>query len=269
MISLPYLGYLWRSHRVFLSAAFAFVAAFQVLIPLLVDQVDLLGLVRGFVRQMPLPAQQFFGEQLVARLSVGGAIAFGYEHPFVLVTFALVAVVLPSRHLAGAVDNGTMELLLAFPLRRSAVAFTLWLGTGLALLGLTLGCGLGTGLGMLLYPAARDVAAATLLRLGLELWLLMLAVASYTLLLSAFGREGGKAGLRAAGLTLFFYFLDFAAGLWTAVGALAPLGLFHYYEPQRLMTGAAGWANDAVLAAFALACALPAVVHFHRRDLPG
>ena len=85
-------------------------------------------------------------------VSVDGAIAFGYAHPMVLVMTCFVAILLPSRHLAGEIEDGTLELLLALPVRRPTITFSLWLSSVLAMAWLVVGCWVGTGLGLWLYP---------------------------------------------------------------------------------------------------------------------
>jgi ABC-type transport system involved in multi-copper enzyme maturation permease subunit len=270
MIQPNYLAHLLRSHRVLLAAAFLLVAAFQVLILTLVRTFDLPALLEGMMRQVPLPMQQVMGEEFLAQFSVSGAVAFGYNHPMVLVTLMLVAILLPARHVAGEIEDGTLELLFSLPVRRLSVAATLWGASGLALLVLVLGCGLGSSVAMLLYPEARVVPAGALLRLGLNLWVLAFAISSLTLLLSAHTREGGKASLRAAGLTLLFYFAALTARLWTAAAFLGPFSPFHYYRPQDIIRATAPWARDvAVLALLALATGTFAVYRITRRDIPG
>ena len=89
---------------------------------------DLPAFLQAVMRQLPLPAQQLFGEEYLAQFSASGAVAFGYNHPFVLVMLSLAAILVPSRHVAGEIEDGALELLLALPVRRQAVACTLWLG---------------------------------------------------------------------------------------------------------------------------------------------
>lgn len=269
MINRNYIANLFRRHRVLLAVSFLFVGLFQVLIMTVVDTFDVPGMLQGMVQRMPLPVQQLFGEALIDQFSIGGGVGFGYNHPFVLVTLSLVAITLPAAHIAGEIENGTLELLFTMPVRRLTIASSLWLGSGVALFGLTLGCWLGTGVGILIFPEMRSLDVSSVLRLGTNLFLLMGAVSSYTLLLSAFAREGGKTALRAAGLTLLFYFIDVVVGIWPAVDFMAPFTLFHYYQPQDLMRGAPVWGRSvAVLALIIAAAGSVAIAQIHRRNIP-
>ena len=272
MISGHYIVNTFREHRVLFTFTCVFVGLFQVLIITLVVRAALLGMVEQFYRQMPPQMQLLLGEQLMTQFSVNGAVAFGYNHPLVLVLVLaiLVAILLPARHIAGEIEAGTLELLLALPVRRPTVALALWLASALALVVVIVGCWAGTGLGLLLHPEARGISALTIVTVGSSLWLLTVAVSSYTLLIASFVREGGKATLCASGLTLVLYFLNLAVVMWPTIDFLQPFTLFHYHRPQQLMMHTSAlWKNAAVFGAVILACGALAVRRVSRRDIPG
>ena len=134
MISGHYIVNLFRSHWVLLIFAFCFVGLFQVLIITLVVGADLLGMIEQIYQRMPPQMQLLLGERFLTQLSVEGAVAFGYNHPMVLVIVILLAIVLPARHIAGEIETGTLELLFTVPIQRATVTLSLWLGSILALL---------------------------------------------------------------------------------------------------------------------------------------
>jgi len=269
-VSRTYLLNLFRTHRVLLLAGFLFVCGFQVVVLALVGSAGMLEFIQNVFRQMPLPAQQFFGADLMARFTASGAVALGYSHPFVLVMTVFVAILLPTRHIAGEIEAGTLELVLSMPVRRSAIGLSLWVGGGLALLLLTSGCWLGTALGLLLYPEIEMVDTSLIVKLGLNLWLLLFAICSYTLLISAFQREAGAVAQRAVVVTLLFYFLYYAIPVWPEAEFLSPFTIFHYYQPQKIMQGEPIWVrNVAVLSSLILITAAASIVKLVRRDIPG
>ena len=100
---------------------------------------------------------------------------------------------------------------------------------------LVMGCWVGSAVGMVFYPDTRSMPPIKLGEIGFNLWLLMAAISSYTLLIAAYAREGGKATLRASGLTLFFYFLNIAVIMSPDLRFLRPFSVFHYHFPQLLM----------------------------------
>ena len=270
MISGNYIVNLFRQHRVFFVFAFFFVGFFQVLILVLVVGADLLGIVEQFMRQMPPQVQFIIGEQFLAQFSVDGAVAFGYAHPLVIVMMCYIGILVPVRHIAGEIEAGTLELLFALPVSRPTVAVSLWVGSGLALLWIVMGCWAGSAMGLWLYPESRGIPIIKLVEIGVNLWLLGAAVSSYTLLIASFVREGSKATLRASGLTLVSYFLNIAVLMWPAIRFLRPFSVFYYHFPQMLIEdGSLLIRNAAVLGAVILVCGLLAVRQVHRRDIPG
>ncbi len=203
-------------------------------------------------------------------LTVAGAVAFGYMHPMVLTLSIIVAIVLPTRHVAGEIEKGTLELLFSLPIKRSAVVLSLWVFSGMALLGLVIGGWMGSGVGLWLFPEARSVPILGIAKAGLNLWLLMFAISSYTLLISAYAREGGQATLRAAGLTLLFFFLNTIAIFWPTIDFLGLFSIFYYHKPQLVMMDASVLGrNVAVLVGVILVCGALAVRQVRRRDIPG
>ncbi len=269
MISGHYIKNLFRSHWVLLVFAFCFVGIFQVLIISLVVEADLLGMIEQIYQRMPPQMQLMFGEQFLTQLSAEGAIAFGYNYPLVLAVAILVAILLPARHIAGEIETGTLELLLTFPIQRCAVTLSLWLGSMSALMMVIIGCWAGTGLGLLLYPEARGIDAMTIGVVGISLWLLAVTVSSYTLLIASFATESGKATLRAMGTTLVFYFINFAVVMWPTIDFLRPFTVFHYHQPQRLITNSAGlWMSAFVLGTVSLIFGALSVRQVNRRDIP-
>ena len=270
MIQARYIAHIFREHRVLLLFSFVFVGLFQVLIIALVVGADLLGMIEQFFRQLPPQVQFLIGEQFLAQFSIDGAVAFGYAHPLVIVMTSLVAILLPARHIAGEIEAGTLELLLTLPVRRLSVVLSLWVASALALLALMLGCWVGSGVGLLVYPEARSIPFVKLMQIGANLWLLAFAISSYTLLIASYVREGGKATLRASGLTLTFYFINVAALLWPPIHFSRYFSLFYYHYPQRLMQdGALLIQNGVVLGAVIIICTVLAVRQVSRRDIPG
>ncbi|MCH8962898.1 MAG: hypothetical protein IH820_16705, partial [Bacteroidetes bacterium] len=106
MISAHYMAKTLREHGVLFVFAFLMIGFFQVLILTLVIEVDLLGMVEMFMRQLPPQIRRVLGDQIMAQFSVNGAVAFGYMHPMVLTLSIIVAIVLPARHVAGEIEKG-------------------------------------------------------------------------------------------------------------------------------------------------------------------
>lgn len=270
MINWNYISKIFRDHLLLIIFAFIMVGVLQFLIITLVVTIDILDIFQVYYHQLAPQIQQLIGEEFMAQFSLKGAVAFGYNHPLVLIFLGIIAVILPSGRIAGEIENGTLELLFSLPVKRLVISLSLWLFSGMALLIVVSGCCLGTLSGMLFYPETRIVPVFAVTKLGLNLWLLMLLINAYSFLISSFAREGGKAALYSAIITLLFYFLNYAAKIWTDIDFMQPFNIFYYYQPQKIMMGtAAFWKNITVLGLPVIVFGLIAVRKIIRRDIPG
>lgn len=270
MINLNYFFKTLREHLSFLIFAFILVGIFQLLMITLVVETDMLNIAKIFFSRFPPQVQQFLGEELLAQFSINGAVAFGYNHPIVLIFLAVIAIMLPARHIAGEIEGGTLELLFSLPIKRLRLAFSLWMLSILVLLLVIIGGWLGTIIGLMIYPQISNLPLSIIFRIGLNLWFLMLTINAYTFLFASFSREAGKVTQRAAGLTLFFYFLGYTVKLWDKVSFLKPMTIFTYYQPQALAMNQNLWLkNIGVLAVLVIIFMVIALRRFDMRDIPG
>ena len=270
MISFNYLFKTLREHVSFLIFAFILVGIFQLLMITLVVETDMLNIAKIFFSKFPPQFQQFLGEEFLAQFSVNGAVAFGYNHPIVLIFLTVIAIMLPARHVAGEIEGGTLELLFSLPIKRLKFAFSLWFISIVLLFVLIAGGWLGTIIGLRIYPQISELPFSIIFRIGLNLWFLMLTINAYTFLFAAFSREAGKVTQRAAGLTLFFYFLSYTVKLWDKVSFLKPITIFTYYQPQALTMNQDLWLkNIGVLAVLVIVFMVIAFRRIDRRDIPG
>ncbi len=171
------------------------------------------------------------------------------------VLFCLWAIGRAAGAVAGEIDRGTMELLLAQPLPRWRLIFA-HLGVDLILipaLCLSLWAGLGAGTAvvgelkpdmeaMKDFPQAPKEIDPELLRIDvlkfgpplLNVAGLIFAVSGLTMWLSAAGRYRW----RVIGLAVVFILVQFVMNvigqIWDDVGVLRPLSLFYYYQPQQI-----------------------------------
>ncbi len=270
MINLNYILKTLREHVKFLILAFLMLGTLEFMIFMLVVEADFLNMAQMFIQKFPPIVQQYFNDQWLAQFSISGAVAFGYNHPFVLIFLAIVAILLPAKHIAGEIEGGTLELLFSLPVKRLEIAFSLWLFSLFALLMVIIGCWIGTFAGTLVYPQFSNLSSSRLILTGINLWLLMVTINAYTFFLAAFAREGNRVTLRAAGITLFFYFLNYIAKLWPKIGFLSHASIFNYYQPQKIMIGQFGFvANILVLSLLVIVSMALAFWQMNRRDIPG
>lgn len=270
MIHLTYVKKIFRDHRGILIVGSLLIGALQLLILTLVSTIDILGILQFILQSLPEPIRKTIGEQFFAQFTLGGVVAFGYNHPLVITFLSIVAIILPANHLAGEIESGALEIILSLPVRRTTIALSLWVASAGFLLMMVLSCWSGTLIGTFIFPGARSLPFTKVILLGVNLWLLMLTISGYTFLFSAYAREGGKAAIQSAALTLFFYFLNYAAKIWAPISFMESFTIFHYYRPQQVMMGEPGWLlNMGVLGGLMFVLMVIAIVRLQRRDIPG
>jgi ABC-2 type transport system permease protein len=207
-------------------------------------------------------------------------LSVGYVHPVVQVILCIWAIGRAAGAIAGEIDRGTMELLLAQPLARHRVIgshLVVELATIPVLcLGMWAGTWLGTWCFGLLDPSGLGGGRIDPWRIApglLNVAALLFAIAGYTMFLSAAGRFRTRVLGIAVVVTLVQFMVNLIGQLWDALGPLRPWTVFYYYQPQPLILGEPGAVartavNLGVLCAVGLIGYLGALVVFCRRDLP-
>ena len=181
-------------------------------------------------------------------------LAIGFMHPVVQVILCIWAVGRAGGAIAGEIDRGTMELLLAQPVARSrVVAAHLAIDlTVLPLLCLALWAGCTAG-AALLSPFTVDPGVYHALKMpppdplpvmevhtavfGPALWnvgALLFAISGYTMWLSARGRSRNRVIGLGILVTLIQFIVNVVGQLWDGAAFLRPLTVFYYYQPQRI-----------------------------------
>ena len=124
---MAYLYFIWKFHRSFLIFCALIISAFQFLLLKLVTTIDYPAVTSYILEQLPENVQTLFGEDFLSIRTVEVAAAFGLNHPLVLVILFIGAIIIPSRHIAGEAETGTLELVLSFPLSRTGLLLNLWI----------------------------------------------------------------------------------------------------------------------------------------------
>jgi ABC-2 type transport system permease protein len=199
--------------------------------------------------------------------SLPGSIALGFIHPIALVLTSVFAVGFASSAVAGERQRGTLEVILARPVSRRVLYATLLVATllfiGLVIAGLLAGTLVGAAAGSVLDEV--DVTRYPLV--WLNGWLLFGAIASIGLAASvSFDRLMPALGITLA-VTIVSYFLQILGSLWPDAEVLQPYSLFHYLDPQAVLTGDADPFAFAILATVAIAGVVVALAVFPRRDI--
>jgi ABC-2 type transport system permease protein len=207
-------------------------------------------------------------------------LSIGYVHPLIQTILCVWAIGRASGAIAGEIDRGTMELLLAQPVARPRVLLAHFLVDWLAIPILCLSLWLGTWLGSSLVGLLDSATP----RMRVDVWqfgpsllnvaFLAFAVSGYTIWLSAAGRFRGRVLGLAVLVTLLQFLVNVIGQLWGVMRPLRPFTVFYYYQPQQIILNP-DWASDlqvwlrlTALLAVGTAGYLGALWTFVRRDLP-
>ena len=177
---------------VFLVVAMLVLGGFEFLLCAVVSSMDIQGAFNQMAQFAP-PIFRTMIEQNLMGGSPAGVLAFGWNHPVVHALLTAVAITLATRAIAGEVENGAIELVLAQPLSRARY-FASHVLFGVGALSIVLAAGLlGTAIGQLAFSLPSF--GPRFGTLFINMLLLQLAIYSLTLLASAFGREAGRVAL--------------------------------------------------------------------------
>ena len=255
-----------RLHRVPLVPLALGLALFEWIMTVVAREPSISRFVGEALRAAPPQFLALLNQDILATVSPRGIIGIGYTHPFVLIMMAVWAVRVPSAALAGEIGRGTMDLVAARPVARSAQVGAALLAL---LAGLTVLAGaawLGTFAGLVGRPL-DGVTAWHYLPVAGAMWLLFASAGAVAILVSALAREAGTAIAWTSGLMAGSYVLDYAARVWPRIASLHPLSLFRYYEPQRVLNAGLARADVIVFAAVAAVALSLALAVFSSRDL--
>ena len=220
-------------------------------------------------------------------------LTIGYVHPLVQTIFCVWAVGRAAGAVAGELDRGTMELLLAQPVPRRQIVVAHFLVDLITIPLICLSLWAGNWLGAAWFGQIDGQAPLTVrelrvnpLRLAPALAqaaALLFALSGATMWLSARGRFRWRVLGTAVFLVLAQFLLNVLGQLWDAAAVLRPLTVFYYYQPQQAIL-AGKWTVDlgvwnggkplahvpgvAVLLGLGLIGYALALRTFTRRDLP-
>ncbi|HEX5270081.1 MAG TPA: ABC transporter permease subunit, partial [Gemmataceae bacterium] len=220
-------------------------------------------------------------------------LSIGYVHPVMQFVFCIWAVGRAAGAIAGEIDRGTMELLLAQPLARRRVILAHFYVDLLVIPALCLCLWAGNWLGYwLVGPIHVEVPDLPDLPIKLPppdssrlhtdpmafgpaliaVASLIFAVSGVTMWLSARGRFRWRVLGAAVFLFLVQFLVNLIGQMWPEAFAWArPLTVFYYYQPQQIILGQ-GWEpaarGAAVLFGVGVVGYALALWTFTRRDVP-
>ena len=213
--------------------------------------------------------QTFLGGDDVKFIDPQQTLAVAAAHPLVQAIVCIWAIGRAGGAIAGEIDRGTMELLLAQPLARKKLILAHFLidltVIPILCLGLIVGIYIGTAIvgeftvdpGV--YEAVRMkppnplptyTVDPSIVRYGmLNTAALAFAISGYTMWISSAGRSRNRVLGFAILITLIQFIINVIGQLWTGMSFVRPFSVFHYYQPQAINLRGA-WTVDPGLAWF-------------------
>lgn len=254
-------------HWVFLAVAMALLAGFELFLCAMVASVDVESAFAQIAQFAP-PLFRAMLEQNLGGGSPAAVLSFGWNHPVAHALLTAVAITLPARAIAGEVENGAIELVMAQPLSR-AQYFAAHVLLGVGALAAVLAAGLaGTVIGQYAF-SLEPFGASRIAALFVNALLLQLAIYAVTLLASAFGREAGRVAVAGVLFAVLSYLVNTVATLWNRAAFAKPYSLHGYFDPRDILVqGHLAPGSVAILAAVTVVAVAAAFVAFARRDLP-
>jgi len=260
------LAWALRRDRATLLALAAALALFNLLFVLLARYLEASRSFDRLATLMPDFVTQILGFDARVLLGFAGIIGFGYFHPAVIAMLVAAAVV-AGRGPVSELEGRTAELLVARPIRRSAIPLASLAEVAIlavALPGVMVSATLVT---LAALGRAGAIAPVTLGRLGAASGALVACFGSLFVALSTACARTRSYTRTAVGVALGSYVVDYLARLWTPLGPLARLSIFHHLQPLAVLVGRPTAADAAGLAALVLVASLVALVVFEQRDL--
>jgi ABC-2 type transport system permease protein len=186
------------------------------------------------------------GGESISIFNVQDMLSIGFVEPVVLVLFCIWTIGHSASAITGELDRGTLELLLAQPLRRSQIILAHFCIDCLTIPLLCLSLWGGLWLGIRLNGLDQGTLPIDPLAFGPPMWnvaAFLFAVSGYTLWLSASGRFRTRVLGIAALVTLLQMLVNLMGQLLDEVAFLRPFTVFYYYQPQQIIKGR-GWTMD-------------------------
>ena len=242
-------------------------AAFEFVLCAVVASMDVTTALSQITAFAP-PLMRAMIEQNMAGGSPAAVLSFGWNHPIAHALPAAVAITLSARAIAGEIETGAIELVLAQPISR-AQYFAAHVLFGAGALAAVLGGGmLGTALGEQVF-ALNAFGAERYAMLFLNAFLLQFAIYALTLTASAFGRESGRVALIGVLVAVSSLIVNVVGALWSKAEFAKPLSLHNYFDPRDILTLGRLPASSLLILALVAGIAITvAFTRFARRDLP-
>jgi ABC-2 type transport system permease protein len=271
---------LWRKAiidaRLLLIASMILMFVFHWIYVWITSQIRL-GALAEMIRELPKAIQNLSGVPIDQVATVPGRIAVAYVDQVVLLTTGVWAIARGSDVVSGEINRGTMEMLLAQPVRRLAV---LWTQSATTIMGAAMIAGaawMGTCAGIATVSLERPVSPLVFVPAALNVFSLTFFLSGVSTLASSLDQYRWRTIGLMGGFFVIGLIIKVLARTVPNLAWLRYLTFFGAFEPQQLVTAmvdspTSAWTlslqYDGVLVGLGLVSFVAAAVIFCHRDLP-
>ncbi len=230
---------------------------------------EMVRLALSWIELMPGFAKVALGGGVLESSNVTGFIAMSYQHPMVQTVYMVFVISVPTRLLAGHVQDGTMELILSRSVTKNQVYVCACILTLIGTWLLVAVMLIGTVTGINICNFEQEFSLWPFFRGSVFCGLLLAAAAGVALLAAAlFGNRGKAVGLALA-FFIVNYFINIIAEWWPRAKFLGPISLFHYANQSKILFDSAWPINDTcVISSVLVITVIVGGIIWNRRDLP-
>jgi ABC-2 type transport system permease protein len=196
-----------------------------------------------------------------------GTVTLGLQHPLAIAMLGIFAVGASSTAVAGERMRGTLEVLLARPISRLSLYWSLVAALLVVVLVVLLAILAGMVSGAALVDLSSELDLSQLPWVVVNGFGLWAAFTTFGLAASVtFDRPGPAIGISLAWL-LIHYFLEILGSLWTDAAWTQEYSLLHHFNAGEILTGQLQPIDLVIVYVAALVPVIYAFLVFPRRDL--
>lgn len=262
----------WREARLLLLGLTLLMFGFQWLFVWITSLLDMSAMLI-FMQSLPKEFERMIGVMFKQVATPQGRIAMAYIDPLVILSVTAWGIARGSDCVSGELGRGTLEMLLAQPVRRLSLLVIQAIVTTCGAAVIALAAWLGTWTGLSTVELGQQLSPQEFVPGALNLFSLTFCLAGMTTLVSAMDTYRW----RTIGIMGGFYAVSLIIKI---VGRMAPdwgwllnISFLTAFEPQtRILTPGEAWGmalrHDGLLFGLGLGSYVLAAIVFCRRDLP-
>jgi len=226
-----------------------------------------IGSIEDYMKNLPESFLAAFGMKSLDYFTFNGYVAGEYLNLMWIIIILFFIASFAGRIVAGEVEKGTIELLLARPISRIKIALAYISAFLLGILILEAATVLGFWLPHF-WVNSFTIDWLAIINAMLMLLFFSLAIFGYSFLFSCLFSNKGKVVALSASLTLVFYIINFLYLYWDHFAWLRHFTLFYYYRGADLLMGKSIILTDVLLyLAVFFVCIGIGLWYFNRRDI--